>query len=101
MADELIVYMNDQQNEAFMAQQRAHQSRMDEHARAHAEGVQKLLPALLEMVGKPEQYRNEDKRDYFAGQVIANAFTANLTATELADQAYEIADAMMARRSLT
>lgn len=37
-------------------------------------------------------------RDFFAAQVITYSFTANLSATELADQAYEIADAMMARR---
>lgn len=38
-------------------------------------------------------------RDYFAAQVITYSFTAHLSAAELADQAYEIADAMMARRA--
>lgn len=40
-----------------------------------------------------------DLRDYFAAQVICHSYPANLSATELADQAYNIADAMIARRS--
>lgn len=38
-------------------------------------------------------------RDYFAAQVICHSYPSNLSAAELADQAYDIADAMMARRS--
>jgi len=37
-------------------------------------------------------------RDFFAAQVLTNSLTANLSAPELAGRAYEIADAMMARR---
>jgi len=39
-----------------------------------------------------------DLRDYFAGQVICHSYPSYLTSEELADQAYEIADAMIDRR---
>ena len=55
-------------------------------------------PAFPVIAGQQVYTHGMTMRDYFAAQVISYSFTAHLSATDLADQAYEIADAMMARR---
>ena len=109
MSDGYTVQMNDAQHADFMAQQREHNARMEDHAKAHADGVRQLLPALMEMVGKPEQHRMEDKRDYFAGQALAgmcancdesgNNGWSHITDVA-ASKAYQFADAMIAAREV-
>jgi hypothetical protein len=39
-----------------------------------------------------------DLRDYFAGQVVSYSYHTNRKPCEIADAAYNIADAMMKRR---
>lgn len=59
----------------------------------------KAFPGMTKQRSRMHLTEGIDLRDYFAAQVICNSYLANLSAAELADQAYDIADAMMARRS--